>query len=232
MIKIRKSLERGYFDHGWLKTWHSFSFAEYSDPDHMGLGEMRVLNEDIIAPGQGFGMHPHREMEIVTYVLSGALEHRDSLGSSSVIMRGDVQRISAGTGVLHSEFNPSPGDPVRLLQIWIKPRSAGIAPGYEQRHFPLEEKRGGLRLIVSPDGAQDSLRMSQDCRVYASVLGEAEKVEYLLAPGRRAWIQVASGRLLLCDQRLAAGDGAAVTDLDRLDLRSLEATEFLLLDLP
>jgi redox-sensitive bicupin YhaK (pirin superfamily) len=219
MIAIRKAAERGHFDHGWLDTWHTFSFANYRDPRHMGFGRLRVINEDFVAPGQGFGTHPHHDMEIVTYILEGALEHKDSMGTGSVIRRGDVQRMTAGTGVRHSEFNPSPAEPVHLLQIWILPEKRDLTPEYEQRAFSDEEKRNRLRRVASRDGRDGSLRIHQDVDLFASLLDPGTELEHALAPGRVAWVQVASGGIMVNGERLDAGDGAALSDETSLLLR-------------
>ncbi len=210
MITIRKSDARGHFDHGWLDTRHTFSFADYRDPDHMGFRGLRVINEDRVQPGEGFPTHGHRDMEILSYVLSGALAHKDSTGGSGVLRPGEVQRMSAGTGVRHSEFNGSRDEPVHFLQIWILPDREGHAPSYEQKPFPEERRRNRLLLVASPDGADGSLRLHADARVYATVLGPGEIVRHALTPGRHAWVQVARGELTVNGQRLAAGDGAAV----------------------
>jgi len=210
MIRIRRSEERGHADHGWLDSRHTFSFASYLDPRHMGFGDLRVLNDDRVAPGRGFGTHPHRDMEIVSYVLDGALAHRDSTGSGSVIRPGDVQLLSAGTGVLHSEYNASETEPVRFLQIWVLPARRGTAPRYEQRHVPAEARRGRLRLVAAPDGADGALTIGQDVRILATLLGAGQAVEHPLAPGRRAWVQVARGSVALDGEPLREGDGAAV----------------------
>jgi len=231
MITIRRARERGHADHGWLDTWHTFSFADYHDPRHMGFRALRVINEDVVAPGRGFGTHPHRDMEIVTYVLDGALEHKDSMGTQSVIVPGEVQRMSAGTGVLHSEFNHSKTDPVHLLQIWLLPARPGIEPSYEQTFFPDEEKRGRLRLVASPDGADGSVTIHQDARLYASLLAPGQEVAHEIAPGRHAWIHVARGTASLNGQALEAGDGAAVSDEPRVVLRGTGNAEILLFDL-
>jgi len=231
MITIRRARERGHADHGWLDTWHTFSFADYHDPRHMGFRTLRVINEDVVAPGRGFGTHPHRDMEIVTYVLDGALEHKDSMGTQSVIVPGEVQRMSAGTGVLHSEFNHSKTDPVHLLQIWLLPAHPGIEPSYEQTFFPDEEKRGRLRLVASPDGADGSVTIHQDARLYASLLAPGQEVAHEIAPGRHAWIHVARGTASLNGQALEAGDGAAVSDEPRVVLRGTGNAEILLFDL-
>jgi hypothetical protein len=212
MIRIRRSSERGHFDHGWLQTFHTFSFADYRDPEHMGFRTLRVINEDTVQPGRGFGTHPHRDMEIVTYVTRGALAHQDSMGNGSVIRPGDVQRMSAGTGVTHSEFNHSSNEPVHLLQIWILPERRGIEPGYEQIEVPADEKQGRLRLIASRDGGNGSVTIHQDARIYASLLAPEQRVEHALAPGRHAWVQVVGGTVDLNGQTLAAGDGAALSD--------------------
>jgi hypothetical protein len=232
MIAIRPAKERGHADHGWLDTWHTFSFADYYDRRFMGFRSLRVINEDFVAPGRGFPTHGHRDMEIITYVLEGALEHRDSLGTGSVIRPGEVQRMSAGTGVRHSEANPSAGEPLHLLQIWIEPSKAGIAPGYEQKTFADADKRGRLRLVASPDGAEGSVTIHQDARVYATVLGPGQQVVHRLAPGRHAWLHVARGALTLNGQRLSQGDGAAISDETSLVLVGETDAEALLFDLP
>jgi len=231
MIQVRPAAERGRFDFGWLDTRHTFSFGEYLDPAHMGVRSLRVINEDRVKPGAGFPTHPHRSMEIVTYVLDGALEHRDSMGNGSVIRPGDVQRMSAGTGVTHSEYNPSREDPVHLLQIWLLPARPGGAPSYEQRTFPAEERRGTLRLLASPDGAEGSLSIGQDARILGTLLEPGERARYGFADGRGGWVQVARGRIRLGETELAAGDGAHVEGEDRLDLTALEPSEALLFDL-
>jgi quercetin 2,3-dioxygenase len=229
VITIRPAGERGHFDHGWLNTFHTFSFADYHDPDHMGFRSLRVINEDRVAPGQGFGAHRHHDMEIVSYVLEGALAHRDSMGNSGVIRPGDVQRMSAGTGVQHSEFNGSESEPVHFLQIWILPRERGVAPGYEQKTFPTESKRGSVRLVGSPDGRDGSVTIRQDVFLYASVL-DGDAVRHGLAPGRHAWVQVARGEMDLNGNALAAGDGAAISDERELRIAG-KGSEFLLFDL-
>jgi len=206
MIAIRKAGERGHANHGWLDSWHSFSFAGYNDPKHMGFGPLRVLNDDTVAPGKGFGMHGHRDMEILTYVLSGALEHQDTLGTGAVIRPGDVQRMSAGTGVHHSEFNHSSTEPVHFLQVWIIPATQGAEPGYEQKHFGENEKRGRLRLIASPDGSEGSVRLLESARIHASVLAEGERVVHALEAGRLCYIHVATGAAQVQGRALAAGD--------------------------
>jgi redox-sensitive bicupin YhaK (pirin superfamily) len=211
-MEIRRARERGHADHGWLDSWHTFSFADYHDPRHMGFRALRVINEDRVAPGGGFPRHPHRDMEIVSYVLEGALEHKDSLGTGSVIRPGDVQRMSAGTGVLHSEYNASKTEPVHFLQIWILPDRAGHAPGYEQKTFSDADKRGRLRLVASPDGADGSVTIHQDARIHATVLARGAGVEHALAPGRHAWVHVARGAAEVNGTPLAAGDAAALTN--------------------
>ncbi|HEV8615586.1 MAG TPA: pirin family protein [Methylomirabilota bacterium] len=232
MITLRRADERGRGDHGWLDTRHTFSFADYHDPRFMGFSELRVINEDRVAPGAGFPTHGHRDMEILSYVLEGALEHRDSLGTGSVIRPGDVQRMSAGTGVRHSEYNASKTEPVHFLQIWIEPSAAGIAPGYEQKSVPDADKRGRLRLIASPDGREGSVTIHQNTLVYASVLEPFEKITYTPAPGRRVWLQVARGAVTLNGQRLGQGDGAAITDERALTIAAVERAEIILFDLP
>jgi redox-sensitive bicupin YhaK (pirin superfamily) len=211
-MQIRRAGERGHADHGWLDSWHTFSFADYHDPRHMGFRALRVINEDRVAPGGGFPRHPHRDMEIVSYVLAGALAHEDSTGTGSVIRPGDVQRMSAGTGVLHSEHNASNTEPVHFLQIWIVPDRAGHPPGYEQKTFDDAAKRDRLRLIVSPDGADGSVTVHQDATIHATVLAPGAQVEHALAPGRHAWIHVARGAAEVNGSALAAGDAAAVSN--------------------
>lgn len=231
MIRHRPARERGHADHGWLRTWHTFSFAGYHDPAHMGFRALRVINDDIIAAGQGFGTHGHRDMEIVTYIVEGELEHRDSLGTGSVLRPGDVQRMSAGRGVLHSEFNHSPSEDLRLLQIWLLPAREGGEPGYEERHFPADAKRGRLCPLVAPDGADGALRIGQDVRLHAGILAPGQEVVHEPAPGRHAWVQVVRGSLDLNGLELGTGDGAAVSDEARLVLSGREEAEFLLFDL-
>ena len=232
MIQLRPSAERGYADHGWLRAKHSFSFANYYDPAEMGWGALRVINEDRVAPGQGFGTHGHRDMEIVTYILSGALEHKDSLGHGGVIRRGEVQRMSAGKGIMHSEFNPLPDEETHLLQIWIEPAQRGTRASYEQQALPIEEMRGRWRLVASPDGAEGSTTIGQDARLWATVLAPGEGAEYRLAAGRLGYVQVVSGQLSINGQNLAAGDGAKIADETQLEFLAGEETEILLFDLP
>ena len=209
MITIRRAGDRGHFDHGWLDTHHTFSFASYHDPEHMGFRALRVINDDTVQPGQGFGEHGHQDMEILSYVLSGALAHRDSSGGGGVLRPGEVQRMSAGRGIRHSEFNGSTAEPVHFLQIWLLPDRPGHAPSYEQKAFPEAARRGALRLVASPDGADGSTTLHQDARVYASLLSKGQAVERALAPGRHAWVQVARGTATVNGHRLEAGDGAA-----------------------
>lgn len=227
---VRRGRERGHANHGWLDTFHTFSFADYYDEKHMGFRTLRVINEDTIAPGTGFGTHGHRDMEIVTYVLGGALEHRDSMGSVSVLRHGDVQRMTAGTGVTHSEFNHSKSDDLHLLQIWLTPRTKGLDPSYEERNYPTESKQNQLRLIVSPDGADGSLEIHQDVRIFASVLSDGEEIVLRLLPARRAWVQVASGGVRVNGLQLEAGDGAGFVDTQLLRFEG-NGGEFLLFDL-
>jgi len=232
MFQVRKSCERGHANHGWLDTYHTFSFADYYDPDHMGFGPLRVINEDRVEPGKGFGTHGHRDMEILTVVLDGALQHRDNLGSGSVIRPGDVQRMSAGTGVLHSEFNASDKDPVHFLQIWIEPSARGVQPGYEQKRFASEARRGQLRLLASPNGRDGSVAIHQDALVYAADLGTGEAVTHRLESGRRAYVHVASGAISLNGMPLEAGDGASILEENALNLSGLQESQVLLFDLP
>lgn len=233
MITRRPSSERGHANHGWLDTYHTFSFAGYRDPDHMGFRALRVLNDDTVAPGRGFGTHEHRDMEIVSYVLDGALEHRDSMGSGSVLRYGDVQRMSAGTGVMHSEFNHSQDDILRFLQIWVIPVQDGILPEYEERHFDRDEKLGQLRLIVAPDGRDDSLRIHQDVRIYAGIAREGEVLSHVIPSGRHAWIQVARGAVGVNGVDLGEGDGAAASNETGLEIRGrgVGDSEILVFDL-
>ncbi len=233
MIQIRKSQERGHFDHGWLKTYHTFSFSDYHDPDFMGFRSLRVINEDWVQAGDGFDTHPHRDMEILTYVLSGALEHKDSMGNGSVIRPDDLQYMSAGTGVTHSEFNHSKSESVHLLQIWILPERQGFQPRYGQKTFPQTEKRGVLRKIASPDGAEGSIAIHQDASLYACVLGKGEQVRHVFSAGRSGWLQVARGAVQIEGKGvLQAGDGAAIQGENGISLLGAEAlAEFLLFDL-
>ena len=231
MITIRKAEERGHFDFGWLKTYHSFSFGEYYDPKHTRFRTLRVINEDFVQPGHGFPTHGHRDMEIVTYILQGALEHRDSMGTGSIIRRGDAQRMSAGAGVTHSEANPSPDEPVHLLQIWIFPSEQDMQPEYEEKKFSDEDKRNKLRLIVSPDGSDGSVKIHQDAKIYASLLAEREAVVHSLENGRSAWLQVAAGSVTLNDLALKQGDGAAVSGETSLTIAANDPAEVLLFDL-
>src|SRR5688572_6097738 len=206
MITVRRSAERGHANHGWLDTWHTFSFADYYDPEQMGFGPLRVINQDRVAPGQGFGAHPHREMEIVTWVLEGALQHRDSLGNGSAILPGDAQLMSAGTGIVHSEFNPSSEQELELLQMWVLPAHGGGTPRYEQRHFPRAERQGRFARIVAPDGSDGALRIGQDVTLYAGSFAPGESAELSLSPGRSAWIHLARGELSVNGIHLSPGD--------------------------
>jgi quercetin 2,3-dioxygenase len=231
MITIRRSDERGGGDYGWLKTHHTFSFSDYLDEKWMGFRSLRVINEDWVAPSSGFPMHPHRDMEIITYVLSGQLEHKDSLGTGSVILPGDGQRMTAGRGIRHSEYNPSRSEKVHLLQIWITPDKLGYEPGYEQKSFPEAEKRGKLRLIASPGGADGSVKINQDVKVFVSLLSPGEEVRHVLAAKRYAWVQVANGEVEVNGKMLAQGDGAAVSDEKELKIKASQDAEVLLFDL-
>jgi quercetin 2,3-dioxygenase len=228
MIELRKAAERGRSRHGWLDSRHSFSFADYHDPQRLGFRSLRVINDDRVAPGAGFPTHPHRDMEIVTYVLEGAIEHRDSTGGGSVIRPGDVQRMTAGTGIYHSEFNASESEPLRLLQIWILPAARGLAPGYEQKRF--DDRQGRLRLVASSDGRDGSITVHQDVALYAAVLAAGDRVEHALAPSRHAWLQVARGSLRVAGHSLEEGDGLAVSG-QPLAIEALSPAELLVFDL-
>jgi quercetin 2,3-dioxygenase len=231
MIHIRKSQERGHANHGWLNTYFTFSFADYYDPKHVQFRTLRVLNDDRIAAGAGFPEHPHRDMEIITYVLEGGLAHRDSMGNGSVIRPGDVQYMSAGTGVTHSEFNASKSEPAHLLQIWMLPEEKGLKPVYGQKHFADSEKRGKLRLLASPDGRDGSVTVRQDNELYATVLGKGESVRHELKPDRHAYVQVARGSVKLNGKELQEGDGAAISEEKAVELTGVKEAEVLLFDL-
>ncbi len=231
MITVRASEQRGHFNHGWLDTYHTFSFADYHDAEHMHFRALRVINEDVVAPGQGFGTHPHRDMEIITYVLDGALEHRDSLGNGSIIRPGDGQRMSAGSGILHSEFNPSPMDPVHLLQIWILPEQKGLEPSYEQKAFAPEDKQGKWKVIAERMPAEGAVKIHQDVKLSVASLEAGEQITYLLAKGRHAWLQIARGSVTLNGTALKQGDGAAVSQESELTIAAGQAAEVLLFDL-
>jgi quercetin 2,3-dioxygenase len=231
MITVRRSQERGHANHGWLNTYHTFSFADYHDPNHMGFRSLRVMNEDRVAPGQGFGEHPHRDMEIISYVLAGALEHRDSMGNGSVLHAGDFQRISAGRGVEHSEFNPSRSEAVHFYQIWLFPNQRGLDPSYEERSFSPAEKHNRLRLVASQDGREGSLTVNQDVDVFLSNLDGGASVSLPLRPGRHAWVQVMRGAVRVGDTMLAESDAAAVSEQPELSLTAVEPAEVMLFDL-
>ncbi|MBC6477543.1 MAG: pirin family protein [Hormoscilla sp. GM7CHS1pb] len=230
-LAIRKGTERGQADRGWLKSYHTFSFANYYDRNYMGFRDLRVINEDRVQPGNGFGTHPHRDMEILSYVLEGALEHKDSMGNGSVIEPGDAQIVSAGTGITHSEYNHSDRELVHFLQIWVQPNVTGLSPRYEQKFFPEESKLNQLRLIVSTDGRDGSITIHQDVNIYASLLEAGRDIVYQGKPDRYVWVQVARGKMMLDDELLEAGDGAAVSAAESLQLVSKEKAEFLLFDL-
>jgi len=231
MITIRKAEDRGHFDFGWLNTYHTFSFGEYYDPKHTRFSTLRVINEDFVQPGHGFPTHGHRDMEIVTYILEGALQHRDSMGTGSIIRRGDAQRMSAGTGVMHSEANPSTEAPVHLLQIWIFPREQDLQPEYEEKKFSDDEKRNRLRLIVSPDGTDGSVRIHQDAKIFASLLDQGQQVDHDLVNGRDAWLQVAAGSVKVNDNALKQGDGGGIREESKITITAAEPAEILLFDL-
>lgn len=231
MIAIRGSSQRGHADHGWLNTYHTFSFASYYDPAHMGFRSLRVINEDRVAAGRGFGTHPHRDMEIVSYVLEGALEHKDSLGNGEVLRPGEFQRITAGTGIAHSEFNPSPDQPTHFYQIWLLPQRNGLAPSYEQKRFDDSELRNALRLVASSDSEHGSLKIHQDARIYLSRLDAGKAVELDLSPGRHAWLQVLRGAVSLNGRELGTSDGAAVSNESKLAINATINAEVMLFDL-
>ncbi|MGZ4833453.1 MAG: pirin family protein [Terriglobales bacterium] len=232
MITVRPASERGHFDHGWLNTYHTFSFADYHDPKHTHFRALRVINEDTVQPGGGFGTHPHRDMEIITYILKGGLAHKDSRGNGSTIVPGDVQRMSAGTGVLHSEFNHSPDELVHLLQIWIFPDQHGLKPSYEQKSFSAGDKLNRLRLVASPEASDGSVTIHSDARVYGSVLEAGTSVNHKLAKGRGAWVQVIRGEIEVNGKKLAAGDGASIENESMLTITGQSgSSEFLLFDL-
>jgi len=232
MIEIRKAGERGYADHGWLRSYHSFSFADYYDPQHVQFGPLRVINEDRVAPGMGFGTHGHRDMEIISYVLEGELAHKDSMGNGSVIRPGDVQRMSAGTGVRHSEYNHAAHDTTHFLQIWVLPEQANLQPGYEEKHFEAADKRGRLRLVGSRDGADGSVVVHQDMRLYAGLFDGDESATLALAPQRRAYVHVARGRVTVNGRALEAGDAARIEGEDAVSLSGGSGAEVLVFDLP
>ncbi len=231
MIRVRKAADRGHANYGWLDTWHTFSFSSYQDPAHMRFRALRVMNEDFVAPGQGFGTHPHNDMEIVTYVLSGALEHRDSMGNGEVLRPGEFQRMSAGTGITHSEFNPSADEATHLYQIWLFPEKKGIEPSYEQKAFPEAERHNRLRLVASPDGAEGALTIHQDARIYLSTIDSGEQISLHLKPGRHAWLQVLRGGVVLNGTKLETSDGAAVSEDSELKIKADADAELLLFDL-
>lgn len=232
MLTIRRAADRGHFDHGWLDTFHTFSFGDYFDPHHQNFRGLRVINEDRVAPGQGFGMHGHRDMEIVTYVLEGALEHKDSLGNGSILRPGEFQRMSAGSGIRHSEFNPSPIEPVHLYQIWLMPNQLGVKPSYEQKAFAESERLNRFRLVASPDGVDGSLTIQQDARVLLATIDGSQSVTHQLGSGRHAWLQVLRGHVLLNGHSLGTSDGAALSDELLLTIQADQLSEVMLFDLP
>jgi redox-sensitive bicupin YhaK (pirin superfamily) len=231
MATLLRSQDRGHLDHGWLNTYHTFSFGQYFRPDRMGYRSLRVMNEDVVAPGQGFGTHPHHDMEIVTYVLSGALEHKDSMGNGEVLRPGEFQRMTAGTGITHSEFNPSATEPVHLYQIWLRPDRAGHSPSYEQKSFPADNRQNQFRLVASPDADQGSLQIHQDARIFLAELTPGGEVTPALAPGRHAWVQVLRGTIQLGSNTLGAGDAAAFPADESPVLKATEPAELMLFDL-
>lgn len=232
MLQVRRSTDRGHFNHGWLDTHHTFSFSDYYDPEHMGFRSLRVMNEDRVAPGQGFGMHGHRDMEIVTYVLEGALEHKDSLGNGDVLRPGEFQRMTAGTGIRHSEFNPSATEAVHLYQIWIMPERNGLPPGYEQRPIDVKKSENRLLLVASPDGRDGSLTIRQDAKLYLARLDAGKAVRHEIQPGRAAWVQVLRGGVTVNGQSLTAGDGAALEGEEAVEIKGVQSAEVMVFDLP
>jgi redox-sensitive bicupin YhaK (pirin superfamily) len=231
MIQIRKSQERGHIDHGWLNTFHTFSFGDYHDPENMGFRDLRVINEDIVAGGTGFGTHGHRDMEIITYIMDGALEHKDSMGTGSIIKPGDIQRMSAGSGVQHSEFNHSKTNSVHLFQVWILPAAKNTKPSYEQKFFAPEEKKNKLRLIASKDSRDGAIAVHQDVEMYASLLDKDKELAFSMKPGRYGWIQLGKGELKINDVTLHAGDGAAISKEQALKFKAVKDSEFIFFDL-
>lgn len=231
MYSIRRAHERGHFNHGWLDTYHTFSFADYMDPRHMGFRSLRVINEDRVAAGQGFGTHPHRDMEIVTCVLEGQLAHRDSMGNGAVLHPGEFQHMTAGTGIQHSEFNPSATEAVHLYQIWLKPRQKNLTPRYDQRVFPEAERRGKLRVVASPDGRDGSLAIQTDSKIFLALIDKGDRLEHPLAPGRHAWLQVLRGSATVGELKLGVGDGLAVSDESAIVITGTEPGEVMLFDL-
>ena len=231
MLQFRKADQRGHADHGWLNTFHTFSFAGYRDPQHMGFRSLRVMNEDRVAPSEGFGTHSHQNMEIISYVLSGSLEHKDSMGNGEVLRPGEFQRISAGSGITHSEFNPSSTEPVHFYQIWLLPNVSNSDPSYEQKEFTDTEKIGRLRLVASPKGRDGSLSIHQDANVYLSLVSHPDEIVYSLQPGRHAWLQVLSGQLMVNDYSLSTSDGVAISDEPTITIQGTEDSEFMLFDL-
>jgi redox-sensitive bicupin YhaK (pirin superfamily) len=231
MLSVRRSQDRGHFDHGWLNTYHTFSFSEYYDPQWTQFRSLRVMNEDVVAPSRGFGMHGHRDMEIITYVLSGQLEHKDSLGNGGVLTPGELQHMTAGSGIRHSEFNPSADEPVHLYQIWLLPDRQGLPPRYEQTRFPSAETAGQFRLVASPDGSEGSLAVHQDARLYLAMLDPGQKLQHELSRDRHGWLQVLRGAVDFHGESLSAGDGAAISEVDRLEIVAGRSTEVMLFDL-
>ncbi len=231
MKRLRRAIDRGYAEQGWLKSYHTFSFSDYRDPQHIHFRHLRVMNEDWVAPGQGFGEHPHHDMEIVTYVLEGQLEHRDSMGNGEILHSGEFQRMSAGSGITHSEFNPSTSEPVHLYQIWLFPSHKGIEPSYEQRKFPESGREGRWQLVAAPGGEGDALIIHQDARIYLANLAVGQTLEHLISPGRHAWLQVLRGGVEVDELEMAAGDGMALSDESRLTLFTKQGGEVMLFDL-
>lgn len=231
MFQIRRGQDRGHFDHGWLNTYHTFSFADYRDPNQMGFRSLRVINEDRVAPSQGFGTHPHRDMEILSYVLSGSLQHKDNLGNGSVIKPGELQLISAGTGVTHSEFNPSPDDMVHFYQIWLFPQEKGLSPSYQQRAFPIQEQPDKWHLIAGREGPANSIILHQDTEIYLAALSPGKLLGYELSPDRFAWLQIVAGTVLVNGEKLNSGDGVAMGAVEKIGIDAREKSEVMLFDL-